>query len=106
MCHPGLSCVGCCLDIDQSADLCLAGTKTRNRKKKKILLKTNTLSFKSLGSVRLFFTEINTFIQQGCILIKSDTRDFYIVTNNFYLKKSCFFNFIFIKKCRMVSTKY
>ncbi len=30
MCHPKLSCIGCCLDIDQSADLCLAGTKTRN----------------------------------------------------------------------------
>ncbi len=38
------------------------------------------LRFKSLGSVRFFFSrvEINTCIQQGCIkLIKSDSKDMY-----------------------------
>ncbi len=42
---------------------------------------TYTLPFKSLWSV---FIEINTFIQQGCIqLIKSDSKDFYIVIKDF-----------------------
>ncbi len=34
-----------------------------------------------------FFKEINTFTQQGCIkLIKSESKDFYIVTIEFYFK--------------------
>jgi len=57
MCHPGLSCVGCCLDIDQSADLCLAGTKTRNRKKKKIIIKNKYPIFQKFGVSKTFFLQ-------------------------------------------------
>ncbi len=44
----------------------------------------DSLPFKSLG---LIFKEINTFIQQRCIKsIKSDSKNFYIVTKNAYSK--------------------
>ncbi len=45
-----------------------------------------TVHFENLGSIS-FFKEINTFIYQGCIkLIKSDDKDIYNVTKDFYFK--------------------
>ncbi len=39
-----------------------------------------------LGPVTFFFNKINTFILQGCIkLIKSNSKDFYIVKNFFLI---------------------
>ncbi len=38
---------------------------------------------------KIFFKDINTFIQQGCIkLIKSDSKDIYNVTKDFYFLSS------------------
>ncbi len=53
-----------------------------------------TVPFKSLGYLFFFGKEINTFIQQRCInLIKSDSKDIYCITKEFYYKKSCSFEF-------------
>ncbi|XDV46539.1 hypothetical protein PO909_014421, partial [Leuciscus waleckii] len=42
--------------------------------------------------VCLFFKEMNTFIQQGCIkLIKSDSKDIYNVTKDSISNKCCSF---------------
>jgi len=36
---------------------------------------------------KIFLKEINTFIQQGCIqFIKSDSKEMYNVTKDFYFK--------------------
>ncbi len=44
------------------------------------------------GSVRCYFKEINTFIQQEYIkLIKSDTKDIYNFTKGFYFIEMLFF---------------
>ncbi len=41
----------------------------------------------SLGSLSVFFKEINTFIQQECIkLIKRDSKDIYNATKEFHFK--------------------
>ncbi len=45
------------------------------------------LVFKRLGVVCFLFKEMYTFIQQECMqLIKSDSKDFYMVTNEYYFK--------------------
>jgi len=45
----------------------------------------HTLPFESLESLSYFCTEINTFIQQGCIkLIESESKEMYNVTTDFY----------------------
>lgn len=39
-----------------------------------------------LESVRFYFSEINTFVQQACIKFKSNSKDINNVTKDFYLK--------------------
>ncbi len=59
-------------------------------------------------SVRFFFKEINTFIQQGCInLIKTDSKDIYNVKKISVYINVIVLNFLFTKKSWniMVSTK-
>ncbi len=64
----------------------------------KIQFKT-PIQFKGLGSLSLFFKEINYIIQQGCIkLIKSDSK--YIVTNiqSIFQINAVLLYFLFIKE--------
>ncbi len=56
-----------------------------NSKTKQQYLLTNAVQM----SVRLFFKELNTFIQQWCInCIKCDRKDIYNFTIEFYSKQS------------------
>ncbi len=63
--------------------------KYENKLLEKFLRPTETeakVKLQSLESVRLYFL-INTFIQQGhVILIYSDSKDIYNVTQDFYFK--------------------
>jgi len=57
-----------------------------------------TLPLQSLGSVR-FFKEMSPLIQNGHIkLLKSDSKDFYNVTNYLFFKYFFLLNFPFIKE--------
>jgi len=47
--------------------------------------------------VVVVFKAVNTFIQQGCFkLIKSDNKDIYNVTRDFYFKYMLFFHQCFL----------
>jgi len=61
-------------------------------------LKKDMHHYRSKGSV-FFFKEINTFIKQECIkLIKSDIKDSYNVTNDYFTINGVLLNLLLIKE--------
>ncbi len=47
----------------------------------------NQLTIQKFGVSKIILKEMSTFIHQGCIkLIKSDSKDVYNVTKDFYFK--------------------